>query len=227
MLFRNDYFRFGSTLVLAVLYSGLRETEVSTLVKPLPVIFWCFIVWFSPKRREGYRVLASLCTAFIGDILLDLGEDWLIVATVPFLGSTLILATAFHLRSRSGLRNFHVSKEISLLVIWAIAAIVFYGLTAIRLEMSERLNGAVLLAISVLLLWRSSAVALLSTDPLDHRFRRWIGFAGAFGIVANYLLWAIDLGGTDIPRDLVIQVYYWGQASAAWSFLQRQTRQSD
>lgn len=219
MLFRNDYFRFGATLGLAVLYSLLRSTEYSTLVKPLPIILWCVIVFFSAKRREGNWVLASLGAAFVGDILLDLGENWLIVATVPFLGSTLLLALAFHLRSRANKPSPNSWKELILLAPIALGAVAFYFFTAPYMEPSARNIGSILLSISVLLLWRSLAVAVFGGASDDGQHRCWIGFAGACGIVMNYLLYTINLGVHPVPRDLVIQVYYWGQAFAAWSFL--------
>ncbi|MGB0906747.1 MAG: lysoplasmalogenase family protein [Maricaulaceae bacterium] len=211
---QNNYVRFGVTAMLAALYSALRSTEYSAFVKPLPIMFWCLVVIASPKRVEGRWVLASLCAAFVGDILLDLGEGWLIIATVPFLGSTLLLALAFHLRSRGA--SIHAVKDISLLLPILLGAILFYHLTAPHMELAARRIGAVLLGLSVLLLWRSLAVAMFSDDP---RLRRLAGVIGACGIVANYLLYSVNLGIRPVPRDLVIQVYYWGQAFAAWSFL--------
>lgn len=219
VLLRNNWFRFGVTAVLAALYSALRSTEYSAFVKPLPIMFWCLVVIASPKRAEGKWaeekwVLASLCAAFIGDILLDLGEGWLIIATVPFLGSTLLLALAFHLRSRGA--SIPAVKDIGLLLPILLGAILFYHLTAPHMEVAARRIGAVLLGLSVLLLWRALAAALFGDDL---RLRRAAGFIGACGIVANYLLYSVNLGIRPIPRDLVIQVYYWGQAFAAWSFL--------
>jgi hypothetical protein len=219
MILHSNIFRFGATLVLAGLYSALRTTDISTLVKPLPVILWAVIVLYSPKRPEGRWVLASLCAAFIGDILLDLGEDWLIIATVPFLGSTLLLAVAFHIRSEAKISDVLRIRELALLIPLILAATMFYHATAPHMEASARLIGSVLITISVLLLWRAVSVAVTKTSANDPAFLRWAGFIGACGIVANYLLYSVNLTGHAVPRDLVIQVYYWGQAFAAWSFL--------
>lgn len=218
MLWKNNIFRFGITFLLCLQYSLLRETSYSTIVKPLPVIFWFFIVFFSNKQPAGKWVLFSLFTAFIGDILLDLGPNWLKIATIPFLGSTALLALAFHFRGRKGLQKPTFFKEVLLLFP---IAVLFFGLYQYIASYSADAAtvGAVLFTLSVFLLWRSLAVVLLKKDKEDVTFRRIIGLIGACGIIANYVLYAINLSIQPIPRDLVIQVYYWGQAFAAWSFL--------
>ena len=218
MLWKNNVFRFGITFLLCLQYSLLRETSYSTIVKPLPVIFWFFIVLFSDKQAAGKWVLFSLFAAFIGDILLDLGPNWLKIATIPFLGSTALLALAFHFRGRDELQSSTFFKEIALLLP---IAFLFFGLYQYIASYSADAAtvGAVLFTLSVLLLWRSLSVLLFKKDTTDVTFRRIIGVIGACGIIANYVLYAINLSIQPIPRDLVIQVYYWGQAFAAWSFL--------
>ena len=161
--------------------------------------------------------MASLIAALAGDVMLDLGPDWLIPATVPFLGSTLLLAFAFHLRLGGGFGR-QAGKELALLAPVAAAALALFAAMAPGLADAAPV-GAVLLALSVLLLWRALAALLFNTAPEDARWRRRAGLAGACGIVANYVLYAVDLSVRPVPRDLVIQVYYWGQAFAAWSFL--------
>lgn len=218
MPWTNNVFRFGITFLLCLQYSLLRETSYSTIVKPLPVIFWLFIVFFSEKRREGKWVILSLLAAFIGDILLDLGPNWLKVATIPFLGSTALLALAFHFRGRRSEEKPTFLKEVFLLL--PIAAL-FFGLYQYIAAYSDKAAtiGAVLFTLATFLLWRSMAVLLFKKDQEDANIRRVMGVIGACGIIANYVLYAIDLSIQPIPRDLVIQVYYWGQAFAAWSFL--------
>lgn len=217
--FRNDYFRFGATLIFAVLYSALRTTEYSTVVKPLPVLLWAIVVLLSPKRPEANLVFVSLSMALIGDVLLDLGDRWLIIATVPFLGSTLLLAFAFHLRTRKVVARDRRLVDLLILVPIVVAAVLFYRFTAPFLDPAAQRIGAVLLLISVILIWRSLSLSLLAPKDSTWTFRHWVGLLGASGIVANYLLYSINLGIHPVPRDLVIQVYYWGQAFAAWSFL--------
>ncbi len=218
MIWKNNAFRFGITLLLCLQYSLLRETEYSTFVKPLPVIFWFLVVLFSNKRQEGKWVLLSLFCAFIGDILLDLGDDWLKIATVPFLGSTALLALAFHFRLRNDDNKIGYIKDILLLMPIAVSAICLHLTLAPHLGDAAKI-GAVLLTLAVLLLWRSLAVLLFKNKTKDAKFRRIMGVVGASGIVANYVLYSINLSVQPIPRDLVIQVYYWGQAFVAWSFL--------
>ena len=220
MLWQNNYFRFGITFLLCLQYSLLRTTAYSTFVKPLPIIFWLLIVLFSNKRSTAKWVILSLSSAFIGDILLDLGEDWLKIATVPFLGSTALLALAFHFRVRNSAEKPSFLQEILLLLPIAVAAISLHLYLAPHLGDAAKI-GAVLLTLSVFLLWRSLAVLLFKKDHEDERLRRIMGVIGACGIVANYVLYSINLSVLPIPRDIVIQVYYWGQAFAAWSFLQK------
>lgn len=195
-------------------YSLLRTTELSTFVKPLPIIFWFFIVLVSPKRPEGWWIALSLFLAAIGDILLDLGPNWLILATLPFLGSTLILALAFHLRLKttSGVKGF------LLLIPIALIALMFHQFMAPFIGEAAKI-GAVLMALSTLLIWKSLSVLIFKSGKDDMFLYRLMGFIGACGIVANYVLYSINIGLTAIPRDLVIQLYYWGQAFVAWSFL--------
>ena len=217
-LLQNNYFRFGTTLILAALYSLLRETHISTFVKPLPILFWFIVVLASPKRVGGWWVLLSLFCAGIGDVLLDLGPDWLGVATVPFLGSTLVLAWAFHIGGRSARVKIHWSKELLLLspiLGWAIA---FHLFMAPLMGEAARI-GAVLMGLSTLLIWRALAAVVFAPPFERPRLYRVIGFLGACGIVANYVLYAVNIGLHPVPRDLVIQLYYWGTAFAAWSFL--------
>jgi len=218
MIWKNNAFRFGITFLLCLQYSLLRETSYSTIVKPLPVIFWFFIVLFSAKRSEGKWVLFSLFSAFLGDILLDLGADWLKIATVPFLGSTALLALAFHFRLRNDATQPAYGKDFLLLIPIATSFILIHLTLAPHLRDAAKI-GAVLFTLAVLLLWRSLAVLIFKSDKEDANFRRWMGLIGALGIVTNYVLYSINLSGQPIPRDLVIQVYYWGQAFAAWSFL--------
>lgn len=224
MLWKNNAFRFGITFLLCLQYSLLRETAYSTIVKPLPVIFWLLIVLFSDKRPEGKWVIASLAAAFIGDILLDLGPNWLKIATIPFLGSTALLAAAFHFRVKNSPTKPSLLKEILLLLPIAIFFFACYQYIA-AYSAEAATVGAILFTLSCLLLWRSTAALLFKKDQEDARFRRMMGVLGACGIVANYILYAIDLSIQPMPRDLVIQVYYWGQAFAAWSFLDIENRQ--
>lgn len=201
-------------MVLALQYSLLRSTEFSTFVKPLPIIFWAFVMFVSSKRKGGNWVLLSLCLAAIGDIMLDLGPGWLIPATIPFLGSTLFLALAFHVRGSKGLGL----KSLLLLLPIALAAFAFHTLMAPLIGEAAKI-GAVLMILSTLLIWKSLSVLIFKRDSEDLRIYRAMGFLGACGVVANYVLYSINIGLNPIPRDLVIQLYYWGQAFAAWSFL--------
>ena len=217
-LLRNNYFRFGATLILAALYSLLRTTDLSILVKPLPVILWLLIMLASPTHRGGNWVIASLVLAFIGDILLDIGDKWLAIGVVPFLCSTVLLAIAFHIKNSKHWLRVSL-KEILLLGFIIFQAVVLFGMMTPHLGEYAKI-GAVLLALSVSLLWRSLSAALWNSSETTN-YIQWIGFFGACGIVANYVLYAINLGPFSVPRDLVIQLYYWGQAFATWSFLKR------
>ncbi|MEP3890561.1 MAG: lysoplasmalogenase family protein [Hellea sp.] len=217
-LLQNNYFRFGITLILTLQYSLLRMTDFSTVVKPLPIIFWLAIILFSPKRPEGRWVVVSLFCAAIGDILLDLGAGWLIPATIPFLGSTLILAFAFYMRGRSAIGKTQRLQSFPLLVPIALLAIGFHSLMAPLMGEAAKI-GAVLMLLSTLLIWQSLMVLVLKRDSDDLRVHRLLGFIGTCGIVANYILYSINIGLNPVPRDLVIQLYYWGTAFTAWSFL--------
>jgi hypothetical protein len=215
--FEKNIFRFGMTLLLTGLYSLLRTTEWSTVVKPLPILFWALVVLLSAKRPAAKWVIASLLAAALGDILLDLGPEWLLIATIPFLGSTLLLSLAFHLRGKAANVSLGLSKDVLLLLPFLALAVGFHLFMAPRLAEAANV-GAILFLLSTLLLWRAVSLVVRknTADPLLVRF---IGFLGACGIVANYILYTINIGLHPVPRDLVIQAYFWGQAFAAWSFL--------
>ena len=215
MIWQQAWFRWGGTAVLCLQYSLLRETEWSTWVKPLPVIFWWLIVLYSPKRPAAIWLQCSLFAAFVGDIMLDLGPDWLLLATIPFLGSTALLAFAFDRRMRSNPGS--LSRRGELMIVLPLVLLGFHTSLAQQLAHAATM-GAVLMSLSVLLFWRATAAALSCSQSAEDT-RRWFGVLGCCGIVANYVLYSIDLAGYPMPRDLVIQVYYWGQALVAWSFL--------
>lgn len=217
MIWQQAWFRWGGTALLCLQYSLLRETEWSTWVKPLPVIFWWLIVLYSPKRPAAFWLQCSLFAAFVGDIMLDLGPDWLLLATIPFLGSTALLAFALDRRMRRNPGRLSLTRELVILVPLALLAAGFHASLAQQLAHAAAM-GAVLMGLSVLLLWRAAAAAL-SCKPEAEDPRRWLAVLGCCGIVANYVLYSVDLAGYPMPRDLVIQVYYWGQALVAWSFL--------
>lgn len=218
LIWQQAWFRWGGTLLLCLQYSLLRETEWSTWVKPLPVIFWWLIVWFSPKRPAACWLQCSLFAAFLGDIMLDLGPGWLLVATVPFLGSTALLAFALDRRMRFNPGALSWRTELLILIPLVVLATVFH--TSLSQQLAHAAGmGAVLMGLSVLLIWRALAAAL-ACESAEYDPRRWLAVFGCCGIVANYVLYSVDLAGYAVPRDLVIQVYYWGQALVAWSFLQ-------
>ena len=79
--------------------------------------------------------------------------------------------------------------------------------------------GGVLFALSVFLLSTSLSNLLFNESEKSYHYKPLIGFLGACGIVANYVLYSIDLYLAPIPRDIVIQVYYWGTALVTWSYL--------
>jgi len=213
-LLQNNYIRFGVTLTLTLQYSLLRTTEFSTFVKPLPIIFWLLVVLVSPKRVGGRWLALSLFCAAIGDVLLDLGPDWLIPATIPFLASTLILAFAFHLRGG----KTKTLKAFLVLIPIALLAFGFHRFMAPLMGEAAKI-GAVLMVLSTLLIWQPLTVLIFKRNTDDLNIYRLMGFVGACGIVANYVLYSVNIGFKPVPRDLVIQLYYWGQAFAAWSFL--------
>jgi len=218
-LFENNYFRFGITFLLCVQYSLLRETSYSTITKPLPIIFWLLIALFSKRNKAGSWILLSLCFAFLGDILLDLGDEWLKFGSLPFLVSTALLAVAFHIRLRNSKDHPTYFKSALLLVVVAFPFILLYRALVQRSTEAATI-GAILFTISVFLLWTSCRNLLFNTTERTTFIRPVLGFLGACGIVANYVLYSIDLYIIPIPRDLVIQVYYWGTAFAIWSFLE-------
>ncbi len=216
-VFQNNAFRFGMTFILTLQYSLLRTTEWSAFVKPLPIIFWFIVVGLSAQRPAAKWVMPSLLSAAIGDVLLDLGPEWLMIATVPFLGSTLILAFAFHLRGEVASGKTAIKELLLFLPILALAT-AFHLFMAPRMANSATI-GAVLLLISSLLIWRALSSVVFSKASDDTFWVRLIGCLGASGIVANYILYSVNIGLHPVPRDLVIQLYYWGTAFAAWSFL--------
>jgi len=217
-LIENNYFRFGITFLLCLQYSLLRETSYSTITKPLPIIFWLLIMLFSERKKTGSWIIISLCFAFLGDILLDLGDQWLKIGSLPFLVSTALLAVAFHLRLRNSNSNSSHLKKGVLFLLVALPFILLYRVLVQRSTEAATI-GAVLFTISVFLLWTSLSNLIFNKKEKTTLIRPWLGFVGVCGIVANYVLYSIDLYLMPIPRDLVIQVYYWGTAFIVWSFL--------
>ena len=215
---KNNYFRFGITFLLCLQYSLLRETTYSTITKPLPIIFWLLIALFSEKKKAGTWVVISLCFAFLGDILLDLGDQWLKIGALPFLVSTALLAVAFHFRFRNSNQHPDFLKGGLLLIAVALPFVWLYRMLV--QQTAEAANiGAILFTISVFLLWTALGNLLFNKEERGTFIRPLLGFVGACGIVANYVLYSIDLYLLPIPRDIVIQVYYWGTAFVTWSFL--------
>jgi len=216
--FRNPLVFVVVTIFLTAQYSLLRDGGLSTLVKPLPILFFAAVLAFSLKRKGGKFVLLSLLAASLGDVLLDLGDAWLRAGAVVFIGSTLLLADAFNLRQKSLERR--VPRAIDALIV----AILFMSAAFFVAQMSAALPdtlivGSVLMALSALLISLAATTALrdgASGDPMSSRL---IAFFGACGIVSNFILYTLGLAGFTFPRDLVIQLYYWGQAAVTWSFL--------
>jgi len=217
-IFENNYFRFGVTFLLCLQYSLLKETTYSTITKPLPIIFWLFIVLFSRRKQSGRWVIISLCFAFLGDILLDLGDQWLRIGALPFLLSTAFLALAFHMRLRNSEPISNYLLKGFLLVIIAVPFMLLHQ-TLIQYSTEAGTIGAILFTIATFLLWTSLSNLLFNKMEKDDFIRPFLGVVGACGIIANYVLYSIDLYMMPIPRDVVIQVYYWGTAFVAWSFL--------
>jgi len=217
-IFSNNYFRFGITFLLCLQYSLVRDTSYSTITKPLPVIFWLLITLFSEKNKAGVWIIISLSFAFLGDILLDLGDQWLKIGALPFLVSTAFLAVAFHFRLRHSNSNSSYIQKGFLFVLVALPFVLLYWIL-VQQSREAATIGAVLFTISVFLLWTALSNLLFNKTEKSNYIRPLFGVLGACGIVANYVLYSIDLHLAPIPRDVVIQVYYWGTAFVTWSFL--------
>ncbi len=217
---RNNVVRFTLTIILSLAYSVLRETEYSTLVKPLPIIFWLIVILNSDRIRSSRWVIASLSLALIGDILLDLGDQWLQVGSIPFLISTALLGWAFHRRLIHSTSKTTLKKKFVVLTLTGISFIVLY-LFLISYSTEAALIGGVLFSISALLITASLNNFLFNSREKEVYLIPLLGLVGACGIVLNYVFYSIDLYVMSIPRDVVIQVYYWGTALATWSFLDR------
>lgn len=218
-MFKNNYFRFGITFLLCLQYSLLRETAYSTITKPLPIIFWLIVALFSERTKGGGWVLLSLSCAFIGDILLDLGEQWLKIGAIPFVASTALLAVAFQNRLRNRQQSASDLKRGLLFFLIAVPFILLYWVL-VSYSTEAATTGAILFIISALLLWTALSNLLFNEAEKARYIRPLLGFIGACGIVANYVLYSIDLHIMPIPRDVVIQVYYWGTVFVTWSFLE-------
>lgn len=211
--------RFAITFLLCLLYSLFREEAVSTILKPLPVIFWLLVAIFSKRQAAGKWVIVSLSFAFLGDILLDLGDKWLKIGAIPFLSSTAFLAWAFHVRLKQA-NNTSTALRKSLIFLLIAMPFVLLFITLIRYSTDAARVGGALFILSVFLLSTSLSNLLYNESEKNSRIKSLAGFLGACGIVANYVLYSIDLYMTPIPRDLVIQVYYWGTALVTWSYLE-------
>lgn len=122
------------------------------------------------------------------------------------------------MRGRTAIGKAQRFKSVLLLLPIALLAFGFHHIMAPVMGEAAKI-GAVLMLLSTLLIWQSLTVLIFKRESDDLRFYRFMGFIGTCGIVANYVLYSINIGLTPIPRDLVIQLYYWGQAFAAWSFL--------
>ena len=217
ILFRNNYFRFFFTLVFTVLYSLFRESEYSTIVKPLPIIYWLFVATFSPKINGGYWLVGSLLFAFIGDILLDVSSIQLTVSTIPFLLFTALLAVSIFYRFQADEKKVLRKSDIPILIL--IVILVFGLLFSISDSKGPlRYIQSGLALASIMLLWNGIRLMTKKSND-DPRWKRNLAFIGILGIIGNYVLYALNLKGFEVSRDLVIQIYYWGQAMVAWSFL--------
>jgi len=215
---QNNWFRFAFTFLFCLLYSLIRETSYSTFAKPLPILFWLLIVINSSRIGSANWLIYALTTAALGDILLDLGDQWLKIGAIPFLVSTALLAYAFHRRLKRSMLVVSKYKKLSVFISVFILFGVIY--VYIRGHSEEAASiGLVLFTLSAFLI--ANALSNLFFNRKEHYeiIKPILGFTGACGIVANFVLYSVDLYVTPIPRDLVIQVYYWGTAFVAWSFI--------
>ena len=218
ILLSNNRWRFVITLVLTICFSICRETDYSTLLKPLPILYWLIIAINCNKIKGGGWVIVSLSFAILGDILLDLGDRWLQLGSLPFLISTVILAFAF--RQRLNNHDRLAAKRTILTVYAAVfSCFILLYLWISSYTQEAAIIGAVLYLISALLICTALNTTLAETSQSTYSSKAIIGFIGSCGIVANYVLYSIDLYVFPIPRDIVIQVYYWGTALVVWSFL--------
>ena len=217
-LIQNNWFRFSITFLFCLLYSLLRETSYSTFVKPLPILFWLLIVINSSRIGSANWLIYALITAAMGDILLDLGTQWLKIGAIPFLVSTAFLAYAFYTRLKRSEPAVSLLKKMSVIFLAFIPFAVLY--VYIRGYSDEAATtGLVLFTLSAFLIANALANLIFNRSEHSNIIKPILGFAGACSIVANFVLYSVDLYVTPIPRDLVIQVYYWGTAFVTWSFI--------
>lgn len=213
----NQSLRIISFLILCLLYSLFKDDSVSTFLKPLPIIFCLLVLLNTPRIVAAKWLVYSLSCAIIGDILLDLGENWVQIGALPFLASTALMAIAFHIRlSQTGYSSSAVKQGVILIMVATPFLCLFNWLTNYSTE--AVITGGVLFSLSVILITTAIANLLFNKQERPALSKPVLGLLGTSGIVANYVLFSIDLYVAPVPRDLVIQVYYWGTALVVWSF---------
>ena len=150
-LFTNNYLRFYTFGLLTILYSLFRESSSSTFLKPLPIVFCLFILLNTQRINAAKWLVYSLSCAIIGDILLDLGEDWIQIGALPFLASTAFMAVAFKKRLSATLHRASLLNQSLILILVALPFLcLFNWLTNYSTEAVK--TGGVLFSLSVILM---------------------------------------------------------------------------
>ena len=217
-ILHNQSLRIISFLILCFLYSFFKDDPVSTFLKPLPIVFCLFILLNTQRINAAKWLVYSLSCAIIGDILLDLGEDWIQIGALPFLASTAFMAVAFKKRLSATLHRASLLNQSLILILVALPFLcLFNWLISYSTEAAN--TGSVLFTLSVILITTAITNLIFNKQERPILLKLILGLMGALGIVANYVLFSIDLYVVPIPRDLVIQVYYWGTALVVWSFM--------
>ncbi len=193
----------GGFIVSALWFSLVRDNELGYLVKIIPIAMLIGLVLQAPKGVSTRLVAVALVVSAIGDIVVELGFTQAGVGV--FVVVMLVYSACFYLSCQQ--------SGWLLLIFWLIVGGLLYGFLFPYLAGVEW-SGALYQCIICLMMWRAS-VALLGTQSSG--LARILAFIGALGIALNGVLYAVDLYLVSINRDLIIQLYYWGQLAIALS----------
>lgn len=192
-----------SFIITALAYSLCRGKDYSVWIKALPV-FSCLLYYTTHGLRGIITdpiIVGGLIISMVGDIALDLGYT-----TVGIAIFTLVM-----LIYGIGLYCFNQSRSWRSLILIVLILGVIYYLMYPHLE-GRRTSGLIYQIALGWMVWRGTGTLTLHSNivPLTSRQSYFI-LAGTIGIAANGILYGIDVYLHPIPRDIVIQSYYFGQ----------------
>lgn len=208
-LSKRNAISFAVFVIAAALFSYTREESYGYLTKIVPIVLLFIFSWRALPSTSRNIVQLGLLLSMAGDILLEWQNTT--AGVVIFVLVMLLYSTYFTLQNK----QFRVWLLSFYIVISAGIYITLFPALGER-----QVSGAIYQIVICVMLWRASAMI---NDKSISGCRGLFALLGALGIALNGILYAVDLYLFEVNRDLVIQLYYFGQLGVVLS-LEQSTR---